>query len=99
MVPLIAPFSWTYLSYPIEGESLDQVFVKELISQTVDYYSFLSWEEMESESDEYESAASMPDDSHLFPIDSTQSVLGESARPNLIASMHARPGPIDASAQ
>jgi hypothetical protein len=34
----------------IEGESLDQVFVKELISQTVDYYSFLSWEEMESES-------------------------------------------------
>ena len=51
----------------VEGESLKQVFVKELITQTLDYYSFLSWDEMESESDPYLNAADMPADAHLFP--------------------------------
>jgi hypothetical protein len=51
----------------IEGESLNLVFVKELITQTIDHYSFLSWDEMESESDPYLNAAYMPTDAHLFP--------------------------------
>ena len=51
----------------IEGESLNQVFVKELITQEINYYSFLSWDEMESESDPYLNAADMPADAHLFP--------------------------------
>ena len=52
----------------IEGESLNQVLVKELITQTIDSYSVLSWDEMESESDPYLNAADMPTDAHLFPI-------------------------------
>ena len=41
----------------IEGESLNQVLVKELITQTIDSYFVLSWDEMESESDPYLNAA------------------------------------------
>jgi hypothetical protein len=53
----------------MNARSLDGIQVKELITQTVDFYSFLSWDEMNSESDPYLDAANLPDDSHLFPIE------------------------------
>ena len=49
--------------------SLAGIQVKELISQIVDHYSFLSWDEMNSEADPYVDAEDLPDDNHLFPIE------------------------------
>ena len=54
----------------IEGESLGEVFVKELISPSVNHEGcFVPWPVFESEADEYENAESMPEDNHLFPTD------------------------------
>jgi hypothetical protein len=54
----------------IEGESLGEVFVKELVSPSVNHEgSFVPWPPLDSVADEYENAAKMPDDNHLFPAD------------------------------